>query len=165
MGAERTELLDGELYWLGEFDERDLMTARRAMPGKRIRIEPGVGLIVGPVLEDEPESREWVDGDGTRWQTINGTAVFQRWGEQTWTMRPPTREERRKNTEQLAAYRAEEWASTVNVYAANPVDVLAAWRYLIAHPLFWSYLVPADLAEVDPREVDEAIWARIEAEG
>ena len=44
MGAERTELLDGELYWLGEFDERDLMTARRAMPGKRIRIEPGVGL-------------------------------------------------------------------------------------------------------------------------
>jgi hypothetical protein len=165
MDARRTELLDGELYWLGDFDERDAMMARRAMHGKRIRIEAGVGLIAGPVLEDEPVSREWVDGDGTRWHTINGMALFQRRGERNWTMRPPTREERRKNTEQLAAYRAEDWASTVNMYAANPVDVLAAWRYLTGHPLFWSYLVPADLAEVDPREVDEATWARIETEG
>jgi hypothetical protein len=57
MGAERTELLDGALYWLGEFDERDVMMARRVMPGKRIRIEPGVGLTAGPVQEEEPESR------------------------------------------------------------------------------------------------------------
>ncbi|HUZ35692.1 MAG TPA: hypothetical protein VMV17_05130 [Streptosporangiaceae bacterium] len=165
MGAERTELHDGELYWLGDFDERDAMVARRAMPGNRIRIEPGVGLVAGPVLEDEPESREWIDGDGTRWHTINGSALFQRPGERNWTMRPPTREERRRNTEQLAAYRAEEWANTVGAYAANPADVLATWRYLTAHPLFWLYLVPADLADIDPHEVDEAIWARIEAEG
>jgi hypothetical protein len=52
MGAERTELLDGALYWLGEFDERDVMMARRVMPGKRIRIEPGVGLTAGPVQEE-----------------------------------------------------------------------------------------------------------------
>ncbi len=43
--------------------------------------------------------------------------------------------------------------------------MLAAWRYLTAHPAFWTYLVPSDLADIDPREVDEATWARIEAGG
>jgi hypothetical protein len=28
MGAERTELFDGQLYWPGDFDERDAMVAR-----------------------------------------------------------------------------------------------------------------------------------------
>jgi hypothetical protein len=58
MSAERTELLDGQLYWPGDFDERDAVVARRALSGSRIRVEPGVGLTAGPVLEDEPESRE-----------------------------------------------------------------------------------------------------------
>jgi len=50
-------------------------------------------------------------------------------------------------------------------HVAKPADVLAAWRCLTAHPAFWTYLVPNDLAEIDPREVDEATWARIEAGG
>src|ERR1700721_3508714 len=33
MGAERTELLDGQLHWPGNFDERDARVARRALPG------------------------------------------------------------------------------------------------------------------------------------
>ncbi len=165
MGAERTELLDGQLYWPGEFDERDAMVARRALPGSRIRVKPGVGLVAGPVLEDEPESRERTDEEGTRWHEMNGMTLYQRRGERNWTMRPPTREERRHNTEQLAAYRAEGWARTVAQYAANPADVLTAWHYLTAHPVFWTYLVPSDLADIGPREVDEATWARIEAEG
>jgi hypothetical protein len=165
MGAERTELLDGQLYWSGDFDERDAMVARRALPGSRIRVEPGVGLVAGPVLEDEPESREWTDEDGTRWHEMNAMSLYQRPGERDWTMRPPTREERRHNSEQLAGYRAEGWAITVAAYAANPADSLAAWRYLTAHPVFWTYHVPNDLADIDPREVDEATWARIEAGG
>ena len=165
MGAERTELLDGQLYWPGDFDERDAIVARRVLPGHRIRVEPGVGLIAGPVLEDEPESREWADEDGTRRHEMNGMTLYQRPGERNWTMRPPTPQERRHNTEQVAAYRAEEWSSSVAAYAANPADVLAAWYYLTAHPAFWTYLVPRDLTGVDPREIDEAAWARIEAEG
>jgi len=165
MGAERTELLEGQLYWPGNFDERDAMVARRTLPGSRIHVDPGVGLSAGPMLEDEPTSREWTDEDGTRWHEMNGLTLFQRPSERNWTMRSPTPEERRHNTEQLAAYRAEEWAGTVAAYAANPADVLAAWRYLTAHPVFWTYLVPSDLADADPREVDEATWARVEAEG
>jgi hypothetical protein len=165
IGALRTELLDGQLYWSGNFDERDAMVARRALPGSRIHVEPGVGLIAGPVLEAEPESREWADEDGTRWHEINGMALYRRPGEQNWTMRPPTPEERHRNAEQLAAYRTEEWASTVAVYAADPADVLAVWRYLTKHPIFWSYLVPSNLADIDPREIDEATWAKIETEG
>ena len=165
MGAERTELLDGQLYWSGNFDERDATVARRALPGSQIRVEPGVGLTAGPMLEDEPMSREWTDEDGTRWSEMNGLILFQRPGERNWTMQPPTPEERRHNTEQLAAYRAEGWAGTVAAYATTPTDVLAAWSYLTAHPIFWSYVVPNDLADADPREVDEAAWSRIEAEG
>ena len=56
-------------------------------------------------------------------------------------------------------------ADTVIAYATNPADALAAWSYLTAHPIFWSFLVPTDLADADPREIDEAAWARIEAEG
>jgi hypothetical protein len=165
MGAERTELLDGQLYWPGDFDERDAMVARRALPGSRIRVDPGAGLIAGPVPEDEPQVRGWTDADGTRWHEMNGMTLYQRPGKRNWTMRPPTREERRRNNEQLAAYRAEEWAGTVAAYAANATDLLAVWRYLTAHPVFWTYVVPTDLADLDPHEVDEAIWARIEAEG
>ena len=165
MGAERVELLDGQVYWPGDFDERDAMVARRALPGCRIRVEPGVGLVAGPVPEDGPQSRQWTDEEGTRWQEINGLTLYQRPGERNWTMRPPTPEERGHNREQLAGYRAEEWASTVAAYTANPADVLTAWRYLTAHPVFWSYLVPNDLADVDTREINEATWARIEAEG
>jgi hypothetical protein len=162
MGA---ELIDGELFWSGDFDERDAMVARRALPGSRIRLQPGVGLIAGPVPEHEPVSREWTDEDGTRWHEMNGMTLYQRPSERHWTMRPPTEQERWHNTEQLAAYRAEGWASTVAAYAANPADVLAAWRYLTAHPVFWTYVAPRDLADIDPREVGEATWARIQAEG
>jgi len=75
MGAGRAELLDGELYWSGDFDERDAMVARRTLPGSRIRVEPGVGLIAGSVPEDEPVSREWTDEDGTRWHEMNGVTA------------------------------------------------------------------------------------------
>jgi len=119
MGAERTELLDGQLYWPGNFDERDAMVARRALPGSRIRVEPGVGLSAGPMLEDEPTSREWTDEDGTRWREMNGLTLFQRPGGRNWTMRSPTPEERRHNAGQLAAYRAEGWAGTVAAYAGS----------------------------------------------
>jgi hypothetical protein len=165
MGAKRTELIDGELHWSGDFDERDAMVARRAMPCSRIRVQPGVGLIAGPVPQHEPVSGEWTDEDGTRWHEMNGMTLYQRPGERNWTMRPPTAQGRRHNTEQLAAYRAEEWSSTVVAFATNPADVLAVWRYLTTHPVFWTYTVPSDLAHLDPREVDEATWARIEAEG
>src|SRR5260370_34005434 len=141
------------------------MVARGALPGSRIRVEPGVGLIAGPVPEEEPEAREWAGEGGARWPEMNGMMLYQRSGERNWTMRSPTREERRHNTEQVAAYRAERWARTVAAYSANPADVPAAWRYLTAHPVFWTYLVPSDLAEIDPGEGDEATWAQIEAEG
>jgi|SRR5580658_1644652 hypothetical protein len=68
-------------YWSGDFDERDATLARPTLPGHRIRVEPGVGLIAGSVLEDEPESREWTDEDGTRWQEMNGPSPYQRPGE------------------------------------------------------------------------------------
>jgi len=44
---------------------------------------------------------------------MNGLTLFQRPGKRNWTMRSPTPEERRRNTGQLAAYRAEGWAGTV----------------------------------------------------
>src|SRR5260370_2414843 len=78
MGAERTELLDGQLYWPGDFDERDAVVARRALPGSRIRVEPGVGLTAGPVLEDEPESQEGTGGGGPRSLAINGLPPYPR---------------------------------------------------------------------------------------
>jgi hypothetical protein len=56
---------------------------------------------------------------------MNGMTLYQRPGEQNWTMRPPTAQERRHNTEQLAAYRAEGWARTVAAYAANPAGLAA----------------------------------------
>ena len=115
-----------------------------------------VSLSAGPVLEDEPTSREWTDQDGPRWREMNGLTLFQRPAERNWTMRSPTPEERRHNAEQLAAYRAEGVADTVIAYATNPADALAAWSYLTAHPIFWSFLVPTDLADADPREIDEA---------
>lgn len=143
MGAGRAELVDGHAYWSGDFDERDAMVARRALPGYRIRIEPGAGLLAGPVPEDDPASREWTDADGTRWHEMNGMTLFHVPGGQHWTMRSPTREERRHNHEQLAAYRAQQWAAAVGAYAADPADLLAAWAYLTAQPIFWSYSVPA----------------------
>jgi hypothetical protein len=70
MGAGRTELLDGRLYRPGDFDERDAMVARRALNGSRISVEPGVGLSAGPMLEDEPTSREW-----RRWVRTTGFSL------------------------------------------------------------------------------------------
>ena len=65
---------------------------------------------------------------------------------------------------QLAAYRAEEWGAMVAEYSAASRDVLAAWRYLQAHPIFWSWALPGDLADIDPVAIDETQWACIEAE-
>jgi hypothetical protein len=71
---------NGELCWPGEFDERDAVVAGRAFPGCRIRVEPGTGLVAGPVPEREPLSGKWTDEDGTRWHELGGLAVYQRPG-------------------------------------------------------------------------------------
>jgi hypothetical protein len=159
------ELRDGQLYWPGEFDERDVMVARRAFPGSRVRIVPGAGLMIGPVREQALVSREWTDQDGTGWHQVDGLTVYRRPGEAHWTMRPLTRDERRSGAEQVAADRAQDWTSTAAGYAADPDSMVAAWRYLTAHPIFWSYRVPDGLAGIELSAVDEDVWARIETEG
>lgn len=40
MGSEKIELIDGCPYFYGTFDERDVVTAERAFPGRRAVIEP-----------------------------------------------------------------------------------------------------------------------------
>jgi hypothetical protein len=139
MGAERVELYDGELVWVGDFDERDAVVARRAFPGHRVRVELGVGLIVGSMAADHEEPRQWVDADGTEWDAFGGMVLRRNPGERHWTLEPWTENARRRNREQLAAYRAEEWDAIVAEYNADPRDVLAAWHYLREHPIFWSW--------------------------
>jgi hypothetical protein len=163
-GAERTELVDGEIVWLGSFDERDAVVARRAFLGHRIRVEVGVGLIAGPVPKDHPESREWTDPDGTHWHLAHGMQLRRDAGARHWVVQPRTRGDRQRNREQLAAARAEEWAATVAAYAVRPDDVASAFRYLVTHPISWSWLLPAHLADTDASSIGEATWARTEAE-
>lgn len=79
-------------------------------------------------------------------------------------MQPRAPEDRQRNREQLAAARAEQWAATVAGYAARPDDVASAFRYLVTHPIFWSWLLPGHLADTDASSIDEAAWVRIEAE-
>jgi hypothetical protein len=48
MAARRAELLDGVLVFDGEFDERDVETALRTFPGRRVAVHPDGPLLVGP---------------------------------------------------------------------------------------------------------------------
>jgi hypothetical protein len=163
MGAAAAELRDGELVWAGDFDDRDAVVARRTFPGSRVRLQMGLGLIVGPLPADEPESREWTDEEGTRWHSLGGMLLRSGADEEHWTVKPWTAEERQRNHEHLAALRAEQWAAVVAGYIARPDDVQAAWRYLLEHPIFWSWVLPAHFEDADASEIDEAAWARIEA--
>jgi hypothetical protein len=133
IGGPRVELHDGELVWIGEFDQQGAVP-RRVFLGRRARTEPG-----------QTVPRSGAGGQQRR---------FQPWSE----------EESRRDRVQLAADRSEYWAATVANYAADPDDMDAAWEYLQSHPIFWSWVLPLDLADVDPMELDEAQWARVEAE-
>ena len=165
MGAERAELDDGKIVWPGEFDERDAVVAPRTFPGFRVRVEAGVGLIVARAPREEHEApRKWTDSDGTQWHSFHGMVLRRDPGEQHWTLVPWTEDERRRNREQLTAYRSESWLTTVAEYVAHPGDLESAWSYLQAHPIFWSWITPEQLSGMDPAGVDEERWARIQAE-
>ncbi|WP_018351873.1 hypothetical protein [Longispora albida] len=47
-GAEKCELIDGALVFSGQFDERDVETAQRAYPGRRVQLGPDNGIEVYP---------------------------------------------------------------------------------------------------------------------
>jgi hypothetical protein len=164
MGAAAAALRDGELVWAGDFDERDAVVARRTFPGSRVRLQMGLGLVVGPLPAAEPESREWTDEHGTRWHSVGGMLLRSGADEEHWTAEPWTTGERQRNREQLAGWRAEQWLAVVAGYVGKPDDVQAAWRYLLEHPIFWSWALPAHVADADASEIDEAAWARIEAD-
>ncbi|MEU8954892.1 hypothetical protein AB0C93_11365 [Streptomyces sp. NPDC048518] len=52
--VQKVELLHGVLLFVGDFDERDLDTARRTYPGRRPVLNAGGGLEVHPAGEDDP---------------------------------------------------------------------------------------------------------------
>lgn len=49
--AEKVELIEGILIFQGEYDRRDVETARRTYPGRHIVLNSGGGLEVHPALE------------------------------------------------------------------------------------------------------------------
>ncbi|MFE1876421.1 hypothetical protein ACFW9N_37105 [Streptomyces sp. NPDC059496] len=53
-GAQKVELLHGVLVFVGDFDERDLDTARRTYPGRRPVVNADGGLEVHPAGVDDP---------------------------------------------------------------------------------------------------------------
>ena len=48
IAAAQCELIDGALIFSGNFDHRDVETARRAYPGRRVQLGPDNGLEVYP---------------------------------------------------------------------------------------------------------------------
>lgn len=164
IGVSQATVTGGEAVFGGLFDERDVVIAQRAFPGHRVTLGQDA-LIVGPVPDADLTSEKWTDEDGVRWSRIGRMRWFQRPGESFSTYDSPTPEERRENREQVAADRAEEWGATVAEYESTAGSVEVAWRYLIRHPIFHRWELPRDLADLDAEEVDEATWARIEAEG
>ncbi|MBC7271479.1 hypothetical protein ACF09G_37305 [Streptomyces albogriseolus] len=53
-GAQKVELLHGVLVFVGDFDERDLETARRTYPGRRPVLNADGGLEVHPAGAGDP---------------------------------------------------------------------------------------------------------------
>jgi hypothetical protein len=53
-GARKVELFSGVLVFTGDFDERDLDTARRTYPGRRPVLNADGGLEVHPAGDGEP---------------------------------------------------------------------------------------------------------------
>ncbi|OEJ36311.1 hypothetical protein [Streptomyces agglomeratus] len=53
-GAQKVELLHGVLIFVGDFDERDLETARRTYPGRRPVLNADGGLEVHPAGTSVP---------------------------------------------------------------------------------------------------------------
>ncbi|GIG58640.1 hypothetical protein Lfu02_30120 [Longispora fulva] len=47
-GATKCELIDGALIFSGAFDDRDVQTASRAYPGRRVQLGPDNGVEVYP---------------------------------------------------------------------------------------------------------------------
>ncbi|MCX5166227.1 hypothetical protein OOK39_45155 [Streptomyces sp. NBC_00264] len=52
--AQKAELLHGVLVFAGDFDERDLETARRTYPGRRPVLNADGGLEVHPAGPEAP---------------------------------------------------------------------------------------------------------------
>jgi hypothetical protein len=52
--TQKVELLHGVLVFVGDFDERDLATARRAYPGHRAVLNADGGLEVHPAGPGQP---------------------------------------------------------------------------------------------------------------
>lgn len=48
MGVEKRELWGGVLVFYGEFDERDVIIASRAFPGRAIALDDAGAMLVGP---------------------------------------------------------------------------------------------------------------------
>ena len=57
-GAEKAELFDGSLVFTGPFDERDVVMARRAYPGRLVELGPDGELWVHPANGPTPRLRE-----------------------------------------------------------------------------------------------------------
>ncbi|EWM14424.1 hypothetical protein [Kutzneria sp. 744] len=55
-GTFKAELFAGVLVYSGEFDERDVETARRTYPGRQIVLNDGGGIEVHPGGDAEPRS-------------------------------------------------------------------------------------------------------------
>ncbi|MGW6361954.1 hypothetical protein ACWFR5_43990 [Streptomyces sp. NPDC055092] len=47
-GAWKRELIDGVIYFYGEFDQRDVEIAERTYPGRRVLVNRAKGLEVHP---------------------------------------------------------------------------------------------------------------------
>ena len=55
-GAHKAELFRGVLVYSGEFDERDVATARRTYPGRRVVLNEGGGIEIHPAGDEQPRS-------------------------------------------------------------------------------------------------------------
>jgi hypothetical protein len=55
-GTGKAELFAGVLVYSGEFDQRDVETARRTYPGRKIVLNEGGGIEVHPAGDAEPTS-------------------------------------------------------------------------------------------------------------
>nr|CEL19207.1 hypothetical protein [Kibdelosporangium sp. MJ126-NF4]CTQ94993.1 hypothetical protein [Kibdelosporangium sp. MJ126-NF4] len=55
-GTWKAELVSGVLVFSGQFDERDLKTARRTYPGRQVVLNEGGGIEVHPAGDNPPRS-------------------------------------------------------------------------------------------------------------
>lgn len=55
-GTHKAELCHGVLVYSGEFDQRDVETARRTYPGRQVVLNEGGGIEVHPAGDGPPRS-------------------------------------------------------------------------------------------------------------